>query len=58
MKVSIALILLLNAIGDRSIKIYKNFTYEQSEDQRGFKVVLKKFDTYLLPDINETYERH
>lgn len=58
MKVSIVLLLLLNVIGDRSIKIFSDFTYEQSEDQRGFKVVLKKFDTYFLPDVNEKYERN
>lgn len=50
--------LLLNAIGDRALKIYNNFTFEQSENQRDFKVVLKKFDSYFLPEVNETYERH
>jgi hypothetical protein len=49
---------LLNLVGDRALKIYNNFTYEQGQSCEDIKVVLKKFDDYFLPATNVTYERH
>jgi len=50
--------LLLNSIGDRALKIFNNFTYDPADDKDNFETVLKKFDSYFLPEVNETYERH
>ncbi|KAK5641094.1 hypothetical protein RI129_009641 [Pyrocoelia pectoralis] len=50
--------ILLNRIGDRALKIYNNFTYENPEDNINCKKILEKFDERFIPTKNVTYERH
>lgn len=50
--------LLLNVIGDRSLKVFNNFVFANEEEKSNLASVLKKFDLYFMPDKNVTYERH
>lgn len=50
--------LLLSCIGDRALKIYNNFSYEEGEKNMDFDVIVNKFENYFNPEKNVTYERH
>lgn len=50
--------LFFSIVGDRALKIYNNFVFDNDEDKDNLTVVLKKFDDYFMPDKTVTHERH
>ncbi|XP_045446678.1 uncharacterized protein K02A2.6-like [Melitaea cinxia] len=50
--------LLLNAIGDRAIKLYNGFNFEKPEHRFEFEKVIEKFEEHFNPERNEIYERY
>lgn len=50
--------LLLNAIGDRAIKLYNGFNFEKPEHRFEFEKVIEKFEEHFNPEKNEIYERY
>ncbi|XP_045764874.1 uncharacterized protein LOC123867071 [Maniola jurtina] len=50
--------LLLNAIGERCIKIYNTFVFEKAEHGNDINKVTQKFEDHFNPEKNETYERY
>ncbi len=49
---------LLHVIGDEALEIYNTFDFAETEDKNDVKVIIKKFDDYLEPQKNVTFERH
>lgn len=49
---------LLNCIGDKALKIYNTFEFEESKKTQKFASIVKKFESHFVPAINVTYERY
>ncbi len=49
---------LLHVIGDEDLEIYNTFDFAETEDKNDVKVIIKKFDDYLEPQKNVTFEWH
>ncbi|XP_044756800.1 uncharacterized protein K02A2.6-like [Coccinella septempunctata] len=49
---------LLNCIGDKALKIYNTFEFQESKENQNFASIVKKFESHFLPTINVTYERY
>ncbi len=49
---------LLHVIGDEDLEIYNTFDFAETEDKNDDKVIIKKFDDYLEPQKNVTFEWH
>ena len=49
---------LLNAAGPEAQEVHKFFTYENDEDKKDYKKILKKFGDYCRPKKNVVYERY
>lgn len=47
---------LLNRIGDRALKIYNTFKFENQADKQSYNVIIRKFQDYFIPTKNITYE--
>ncbi|KAK4885733.1 hypothetical protein RN001_002004 [Aquatica leii] len=52
------LFVLLNLIGDKGLRIYNTFKFEENESKNDCSIVLKKFDDKFIPMRNPTYERY
>lgn len=50
--------ILLSSIGDKALKVYNNFVFENEEDKMKLEKIIAKYDEYFLPEKNVTYERH
>ena len=50
--------MLLNCMGPKGIKIYKNLSFTPEEDQDDIQTIIKKFDQHIIGETNETYERY
>lgn len=49
--------ILLNLIRDEEENIYSTFTFDGDGEERTLEAVIKKFDSYRLPQSNEVFER-
>lgn len=49
--------IILHYIGEQCIDIYNTFTFP-STTERKVEEILKKFEDYFIPKVNETFERH
>ncbi len=49
---------LLHVTDDEALEIYNTFNFAETEDKNDVKVIIKKFDDYLEPQKNVTFERH
>ena len=47
----------LHIAGPEAIEVYNSFSFEENE-VRSFANVIKKFEEYATPKLNETYERY
>jgi len=48
----------LNLVGPVGVKIFNTLVFEHGEDKESVKTIQEKFDTYILGETNETYERY
>lgn len=50
--------LLLNRIGDKGLRVYNIFQFEESEKKYEYASIVKKFEEKYVPTKNVTYERY
>ena len=48
----------LHIIGEDMLHVYINFKFENDGDDMKLKVILKKFNQYYNPKMNQAFERH
>ena len=48
--------LLLHAMGDEGLRIFNGFTFNTAADERTTAEIVAKFDTFVVGEVNETYE--
>ncbi len=49
---------LLNSLGDEALRAYNGFDFDTQENVRTVAEITAKFDTFIVGDVNETYERY
>ena len=49
--------ILLTILGESAQKIYENFTFDKEDEKKNITNILKKFNEYVEPQINQIFER-
>ena len=49
--------LFLHTLGDEALRVYNGFHFTSSEEHRKVDEILSKFDSFVIGEVNETYER-
>ena len=49
--------ILLTILGESAQKIYENFTFDKEDEKKDITNILKKFNEYVEPQINQIFER-
>ena len=50
--------ILLTILGESAQKIYENFTFDKEDEKKDITNILKKFNEYVEPQINQIFERY
>ena len=50
--------LFLHSIGPDALKVYNTFVYTEAENRDDIKIIIKKFDDFIIGESNEIYERY